>query len=116
MAIVIPVSIEGLRVANLAGQVGDRKAAAARIAERVLTELIVTQQGTGSSQRGTTFEGNREYRWQMRSQAWDHDDLQVMTVQVWFDVQGAEYDVKLSTLYDSSESATVAEPATETQP
>ena len=35
MAIVIPVALEGLRIASLAGQVGERKAAAARVAERV---------------------------------------------------------------------------------
>ena len=37
MAIVIPVAVDGLRLANLAGQVGQRKAAAARIAERIWT-------------------------------------------------------------------------------
>ena len=41
MAIVIPVAIQGLRIANLAGQVGQRKAAAGRIAERVLNEWII---------------------------------------------------------------------------
>src|SRR5215207_7041870 len=42
MAIVIPVAVNGLRVANLAGQVGERKAVAARVAERVLNEWTVT--------------------------------------------------------------------------
>src|SRR5436190_13357159 len=42
MAIVIPVAVNGLRVANLAGQVGQRKAVAARIAERVLNEYTTT--------------------------------------------------------------------------
>jgi type II secretory pathway pseudopilin PulG len=44
MAIVIPVAVEGLRVANLAGQVGQRRAVAARIADRILNELFVTGQ------------------------------------------------------------------------
>ena len=38
MAIVVPVAVEGLRVANLAGQVGQRKTVAARVADRVLNE------------------------------------------------------------------------------
>jgi len=44
MAIVIPVVLQGLRIASLAGEVSQRKALAARIAERVLNEAIVTGQ------------------------------------------------------------------------
>src|ERR1051325_2433688 len=52
MAIVIPVAVQGLRVASLAGQVGQRKAVAGRIAERVLNELSVTGQLQGSGTSG----------------------------------------------------------------
>ena len=51
MAVVIPVAVEGLRVASRAGEVGRRKAVAGRIAESMLNELIVTGQlrsGTSS--------------------------------------------------------------------
>ena len=42
MAIVIPVAVEGLRLASRAGEVGERKVTAARIADRVMNELIAT--------------------------------------------------------------------------
>ena len=59
MAIVIPVAVEGLRIANLAGQVGQRKAAAARIAERVMNELFVTGQLRSTISRGVVQEGTQ---------------------------------------------------------
>src|SRR5947208_14178462 len=40
MANVIPVAAEGFRTAGKAGEVGQRKPAAARIAERVVTESM----------------------------------------------------------------------------
>src|SRR5437899_13040025 len=70
MAIVIPVAVEGLRIANLAGQVGQRKATAAHIAERVLNELIVTGQLRGAIQNGVVQEGAQQYQWSMRSEPW----------------------------------------------
>ncbi len=102
MAIVIPVAVEGLRIANLAGQVGERKSVAARIAERVLNELVVAGQWQGTSQSGTVQEGVREYRWQVRAEPWSVDAMRLVTVQVLFPVQGKDYDVRLSTLVDIS--------------
>jgi type II secretory pathway pseudopilin PulG len=98
MAIVIPVAIEGLQIANLAGQVGQRKAAAARIAERVLNELTVTGQTLNNAQSGVVDEAPYEYKWTSRSENWSQDAMRLVTVQVAFAVQGRDYDVRLSTL------------------
>jgi hypothetical protein len=103
MAIVIPVAVQGLRVANLAGQVGDRKAVAARIAERVINELMVTRQWQTASQGGTIQEGPHPYRWSLRLEPWNQGLLRLMTVQVSFSVQGKDdYWVRLSTLVDTT--------------
>jgi prepilin-type N-terminal cleavage/methylation domain-containing protein len=102
MAIVIPVAVDGLRLANLAGQVGQRKAVAARIAQRVLNELIVTSQLRGSTQNGVVQEGTQQYQWTMRSEPWPQDAMSLVTVQVNFPVQGHDYDVHLSTLVENS--------------
>src|SRR6185503_16524918 len=69
MAIVIPVAIQGLRVASLAGEVGQRKGQAARIAERVLNESIVTTNWNQSLQNGTVTEGGRQFQWTLRNDA-----------------------------------------------
>jgi len=101
MAIVIPVAIEGLRIANTAGLVGQRKGVAMRIAERVLNEAMVSSQSRSSGQGGVIQEGTQQYRWTLRTQPWSEDAMKKVTVQVIFPVQGAEYDVSLSTLVDN---------------
>jgi hypothetical protein len=102
MAIVIPVAVQGLRVANLAGQVGERKLVAVRVADRVLNELVATGQWQKSIQNGIAQEGQREYRWSVRLEPWNQTALRLMTVQVFFPVQGREYDVRLSTIVDTT--------------
>lgn len=102
MAIVIPVAVQAMRIANLAGQVGQRKAVAARVAGRVLNELIVTGQSRGTTQNGVVQEGAQQYQWSMRSEPWPQDAMRLVTVQVTFPVQGRDYNVRLSTLMDNS--------------
>jgi prepilin-type N-terminal cleavage/methylation domain-containing protein len=103
LAILIPVVMRGLQVANLAGQVADRKASASRVADRLLNELVVTGQWKQSSSRGTVEEGTQQFRWQLRSRAWDKDALRLVSVEVTYAVQGRDYDVTLSTLVDGSQ-------------
>lgn len=101
LAIVIPVAVEGLRVANRAGQVGQRKAVAARIAERVLNAWTVESQGLGGSSQGVVEEGPFEYAWSLRTELWPEDSaMRLVTVQVSYAIQGEEYEVRLSTLAD----------------
>ena len=102
MAIVIPVAVNGLRVANLAGQVGQRKAVAARIAERVLNEWSVNGASQNSAQSGTVREGPEQYRWSIRTETWNQDTMKLVTVQVTYPVQGQDYDVRVSTLASNS--------------
>lgn len=103
MAIVIPVALEGLRIASLAGQVGERKAAAARVAERVLNELAVTGTLANGNDNGSINEGPHEYQWTVESVAWIEDGaLQETTVRVVYFVQGREYEVAVSTLMEAA--------------
>ena len=101
MAIVIPVAIEGMRTANLAGQVGQRKAIAGRIADRVLNEWLVGQSQT-ASQNGTVQEGALQFRWSIRVQAWNKDSMRIATARVDYTVQGNSYDVQMSTLLSNA--------------
>ena len=70
MAIVIPVAMQGLRISSRAGELADRKREAARVAERVLNESIVTTNWNKSATSGTVQEGDREYRWSLRTESW----------------------------------------------
>ena len=103
MAIVIPVAVQALRIASLAGQVGERKTAAARLATRVINEILVTGQWKESSPGGTLLDGPYEYRWHATSETWTENALRLISVQVQFDIQGQPYDITLATLADTSQ-------------
>jgi type II secretory pathway pseudopilin PulG len=101
MAIVIPVAMQGLRIASLAGQVGQRKVVAARIGNKILNDLKVTGVLQSSSQSGVVTENGVKYNWAVRNQNWTEDTtvtMRVATMTVSFSAQGKPYDVKLSTL------------------
>lgn len=114
MAILIPVTMQGVTVASRSGMLAQRKAAAARIAERVLDELIVTGQLTTGSGSGTVVEGSIEYPWTLRYEGWTQDAMDLVTVRVEFSVQGNVYDVAVSTLYDPQASTPSATATTGT--
>lgn len=107
MAIVIPVAIEGMSIASRAGTVAVRKGEAARVAQRLLAESLVTTNWNQSVQGGTLTEGQREFTWTMRSDLWNQDPTQnvmrQLAVEVKFTVQNQPYTVRMSTLVDSSQ-------------
>jgi len=107
MAIVIPVALQGLRVASLAGEVAGRKGQAARVAERVLAENLVTTNWNKSVQSGTISEGDRQFRWTLRNESWNQDARlyapHLLSVEVTYAVQSRDYFVRLSTLAPSTQ-------------
>jgi hypothetical protein len=131
MAIVIPVAMQALNVASVAGEVADRKSVAARIAERVLNESVAMTNWNQASQAGTVTEGVREFHWTLRGEPWSQNTTNVVTgtsggtgqfgtgqpmvngqaasqttltllsVKVDYTVQGKDYAVQFSTLVNS---------------
>ena len=99
LAIVIPAAVEAMHLASLAGEVAARKAAAARVADRILNESLVTTNWTGGTQSGKTGEGTLDFDWTLTTQTWPEDSaLQLVTAEVKFTAQGKDYSVKLNTL------------------
>jgi type II secretory pathway component PulJ len=131
MAIVIPVAVQGLRVASLAGEVAQRKIQAARVAETILNGNIVSSNLTQSVFTGTVREGTRDFQWTIRNEQWTQTMtnrltatsanlnqfgggqppvnqlaasqllLNLMSVEVKYAVQNETYTVQLSTLMPS---------------
>ena len=108
MAIIVPVAMQGVQIASRAGTLGQRKAAAMRVAERVLNELIVTGGLTQSTSSGTAAEGDQTYAWTMQTETWPEDAMNLVTVRVVFNVQGTDYNVSLSSIYDPTTTALTA--------
>jgi hypothetical protein len=98
LAVVIPVAVEVLHVSSLGGEVAVRKSAAARVADRILSESLVTTNWSNGTQSGTLSEGALDMKWKLSSQAWTEDAMQLLTAEVTFSAQGKDYTVKMSTL------------------
>lgn len=98
MAIVIPVTMHALAIANRAGQVAQRKAIAARVADRVLSEYVANGQLNRGLQRGVAEEGAYEFTWNISLENWREDNMRLVTAQVTYPVQGQQYSVVSSTL------------------
>ena len=107
MAIVVPVAIEGLHIASRAGSVAERKAEAARVAERVLNESLITTNWDQGVQSGTITEGVRSFHWTLHNDPWTQDPnqsvMRQLTAEVEYAAQGGNYSVRMSTLVDSSQ-------------
>jgi hypothetical protein len=122
MAVLIPVIVQGLRGATLAGEVSERKALAARIAERVLNETIVngeTLTATGGSEQA----GPYQFTWKVKNEPWsqlsglastqnansvnqgvvNENLIHQLSVDVYYNAQGKEFSVHLSTLINTSQ-------------
>ncbi len=118
MAVVIPVIVQALHTANLAGVVSQRKALAARIAERVLAENVVSRQWNQGVQNGTEMVGAYQFRWTLKNDPWnqkssgpqvvngstiDASYIHQLAAEVSFTAQGQNYSVRLTTLVDTSQ-------------
>ena len=118
MAIVVPVAIEALHTANLAGEVAQRKALAARLGERLLTENIVAQQWNQTVQNGAESVGPYQFNWTVRNNPWNPNTaapavvngstinaagVHELSVDVGFLAQNKNYSVHLSTLIDTTQ-------------
>jgi len=101
MAIVIPVALQGMHIASMAGEVGQRKMIAARIGNKVINELKVMAQLQNTGQTGVVQEHGISYRWTVKNEPWTEDALSQMTVAtvtVSFLASGRNFDIRLSTL------------------
>jgi type II secretion system protein I len=98
MAIVIPVALQGLQIANRAGVVAQRKLVATRVMDSVLNEYLANAQNRSATQKGVVQEGNIDYSWQLRLETWKEDTMRLVTAEVTYPVQGRNYTVQESTL------------------
>ena len=122
MAVIVPVIYKGLQLATLAGEVSERKALAARVAERVLNDAIVTSQAQ-SATSGVEKAGPYQFRWTLKDEPWSQLGSQValstagavnnsvvnqslihqLSVIVSYSAQDKDYSVQLSTLVNESQ-------------
>lgn len=103
MAIVIPVALHGLTISSQVGSGAARKRHALELAERTLNEALVTQSWRLGNDAGDYGEDWPNYRWELTSTNWDEDAMLVVSVTVFYRVQGREISLRLETLEPETE-------------
>ena len=102
MAIVIPVVMQGISIANRAGVGAERKEIAVQLAANMLNQLSVSNLWQTAQASGTFEQDYPGYAWSMQQQTWPDGDMQQLTLEVTYPLQGGIFAVELSTLVDDS--------------
>lgn len=98
MAILVPVAMEGIMLSNTVQERASRKRIAGELADRILTDAVVTQSWRNGDQTGDFGDDFPGYTWKVTSQSWPQDTMQLVTAQVTYSVQGRQFTETLSTL------------------
>jgi len=102
MAIIIPVTLRGVALANRMGVVSERKRIAAELASLKLNEFIVNDTWREGNQNGNFADAGDEslspYRWTLEITPWMDDVMRLVSVKVFYKAQNVEYSVSLGTL------------------
>ena len=100
MAILLPVVMQGLVLANRASVIAERKRTAVHLGNSLLTELFATEQWSYAGNRGNFGPGNELYEWELLQTGWNLDDMEQLTLVVSYPVQGQVHRINLTTLVE----------------
>jgi hypothetical protein len=102
LAILVPVVMEGLTLANRAAVVAERTAIAVQLGENRLNELLLDRLWVSAPARGDFGPNWSGYQYELIRGNWPVDRMTQLTVRVTFEVQGRQHEVRLDTLVDDS--------------
>ena len=74
MAIVIPVVMQGISIANRAGVGAERKEIAVQLAANMLNQLSISNLWQTAQASGTFEQDHPGYAWSMQQQAWRSEE------------------------------------------
>lgn len=98
LAIVLPVALQGLALANRSAVVAERKQIATRLLDNLMNERSATGQLMTGASTGTFAPDYPEYRWKMESIGWTDSLMREVIFVASYNVQGREHYVTLATL------------------
>ena len=98
LGILMPVVISALFVSSRAAVISERSTIATQLGENKLNEMMLGGAWTSESGRGDFGEQWPGYRWEMTKSAWESSTMTELMLDVFYTVQGAERDLRLSTL------------------
>ncbi len=98
LAILLPTVIGGFSICTRAGAAAERTAIATQLAENRMSELMLNDAWIAAEKRGEFGEEFPGYRWEVDQSTWEIENMTALTVHVFFQLQGQERDVALTTL------------------
>ena len=108
LAILVPAVLEGITLASRASVIAERSALATELAQNKLGELTLNDQWATGETRGDFGEDWPGMRWEATQSTWEMDAMTVLTLEVFFQVQGQEKSVSLSTLVNPNTTGTTS--------
>lgn len=116
LAILLPVIAGALSISNRASITSERSVTAGELAENKLNELLIGSAWASSSEtKGDFGQDQPGFRWELSQSGWTGDPsnpMTLLTMAVFFPVQGQERSVRLSTLVTTQTTGTNSPPST----
>lgn len=109
LGILIPVVVSALTLSNRTGVVSERSTVAAQLADNRLNELMPNNEWVSAETRGDCGEEWPDFRWELTRADWEGTEMVELTMHVFFQVQGREHEVHLSTLVSEALTAPVSD-------
>jgi type II secretory pathway pseudopilin PulG len=102
LGILIPVILSAMVSASRAGSFAERSTVAMQLGENRLNELTLGTEWS-SAQNGGDFGADFPgYRWELAKNDWQNGAMTELQLDVFFQVQGNEHEVRLSTMVSES--------------
>jgi type II secretory pathway pseudopilin PulG len=98
LAIVLPVALQGLALANRSAVVAERKQIATRLLDNLINEWSATGQLMTGASTGNFAPDYPEYNWKMETIGWTDSLMREVIFVASYNVQGREHYVTLATL------------------
>lgn len=108
LAILVPALIEGLTLSNRVSVIAERGAIASQLAQNKLDELTLNSAWQSGEARGEFGKEWPGYRWEASQASWELDSMTVLSLEVFFPVQGREQSVRLATLVNPATTGTTS--------
>ncbi len=102
LGILIPVVLSALMASNRAGVMAERSTIAMQLGENRLNELTLGGEWSSAESRGDFGTDRPGYRWELAKNSWQNGAMTELQLDVFFQVQGGEHDVRMSTLVNES--------------
>lgn len=99
IAIIIPVAMEGISLSTKMANISRQKIEAGVLAEKKLTEILITREWTNGDQKGNFGEDYSNYEWRLEVLDWEGEEL-IRQIDFYVDwvSSGKNQSVVLSTL------------------